>query len=271
VLAALLASFWALFRDPLGELFTARYPRGFYAGPGLRGLGEKLNPYRFNLLLILVFLPIFGFAAVMGDLPPLPVWTGLVSSWGLSVLARAAETERQKKAARVRFNPVIMLPGRVKSVPLFPVAALFGPAILLSLLAPRLFPSLFYSYPKEAPAASDPRFLVSPADYGAHIAFERAFSRRPLGSDSPEDGYFHYYLGEDGLIAGAEDERHDGEEEIFSFPLENLMGFLLQYNNKAGESVPVQFKEWISAVLFLAVLIPAFFFRPKKAVVFLER
>jgi hypothetical protein len=159
-----------------------------------------------------------------------------------------------------------MLPGRVKTVPLFPVAAVFGPAVLLSLLAPRFFPSL--SYPKEAPAVSDPRFLISPADYEAHIAFQRAFSRRPLGSDSPEDGYFKYYLGEDGLIAGVEHERHEGGEETPPFPLENLMEFLLQYNNRAAKAVPVQGKEWISAVLFAAALVPAFFSRPKKTVMF---
>jgi hypothetical protein len=278
VLAALLAAFWALFRDPLNELFAAsRYSRGFYAAPGVRGLGEKLKPYRLNLVLILIFLLLFGFVSVAGGLPPLPVWTGLVSSWVLSLLARAAETERQKQAVHIRFNPVIMLPGRVKAVPLFPLAAVFGPAVLLSLLAPRFFPSL--SYPKEAPAVSDPRFLVSPADYEDHIAFERAFSRMPLGSDSRdsrdsgnplEEGYFHYYLGEDGLIAGTEDERHEEGEDPPSFPLENLMEFLLQYNNSAGEAVPVQSKDWILAVLFLAVLVPAFFLRPRKASYFLE-
>jgi hypothetical protein len=281
VLAALLASFWALFRDPLNELFAAsRYSGSFYAGRGFRGgggreIGEKLKPYGFNLVLILVFLLLFGFAAVMGDLPLLPVSAGLVSSWGLSVLARAAETERQKKAAHVRFNPVIMLPGRVKSVPLFPVAAVFGPAVLLSLLAPQLFPSL--SYPKEAPLVSDPRFLISPAGYEEHIAFERAFSRRPLGSYARGSGYLHYYLGEDGLIAGTRDDGQDGgegrgegeEEEIPSFPLENLMEFLLQYNKGAEEAAPAQGKKW-PAVLFLLALIPAFFFRSKKASYFLE-
>lgn len=269
VLAGLLASFWALFRDPLNELFTApRYTRVFYAPPGLRGLGEKLSPYGLNLVLVPVFLFLFGFVSVMGDLPPLPVWTGLVSSWGLSILARAAETERQKKAAHLRFNPVIMLPGRVKTLPLFPVAAVFGPAVLLSLLAPRFFPSL--CYPKEAPLVTDPRFLVSPADYEAHIAFQRAFSRKPLGSDSGESGYFHYYLGEDGLIAGMEEESHEGEEEIPPFPLENLMEFLLQYNNRAAKAAPAQGKEWIAAVLFAAALVPAFFLKPKKTLVFLE-
>jgi hypothetical protein len=162
-----------------------------------------------------------------------------------------------------------MLPGRVKTLPLFPVAAVFGPAVFLSLFAPRLFPFLSYSYPKEPPAISDPRFLISSAGYEAHMVFQRAFSLRPLGSNSRTDGYFHYYLGEDGLIAG-EEEGYDGDqgEEIPSFPLENLMGFLLEYNNRVRALAPVQSKEWIPAVLFLAVLIPAFFFRPKKPAVF---
>jgi hypothetical protein len=160
-----------------------------------------------------------------------------------------------------------MLPGRVKTVPLFPVAAVFGPAVLLSLLGPQLFPSL--SRPKEAPPVSDPRFLISQAGYEEHIAFERAFSRRPLGPSARESGYLHYYLGEDGLIAGTRDDGPDGGE-IPSFPLENLMEFLLQYNKSAGEAAPAQDKEWIPAVLFLAALIPAFFFRPKKASYFLE-
>jgi hypothetical protein len=268
VLAGFLACFWVLFRDPLNEIFTAsRYLPGFYAGPGFRGLREKLRPYGLNLVLILVFLFLFGVVSFIGSLPPLPVWTGLAASWGLCLFARTAEAERQKKAVHVRFNPVIMLPGRVKTLPLFPFAAVFGPAVLLSLLAPQLFPSLSYSYPKEAPPVSDPGFLISPAGYEEHIAFERSFSRRPLGSDSRAGGYSHYYLGEDGLIAGEKDEAPgDGQEEkIPSFPLENLMEFLLQYNNKAGEAVPAQLKEWISAALFLAACIPAFFLRPKKA------
>jgi hypothetical protein len=109
--------------------------------------------------------------------------------------------------------------------------------------------------------------LISPADYEAHIAFERAFSRKPLGSDSRGDGYFHYYLGEDGLIAGTQDEE-DGRslgEEPPSFPLESLMEFLLQYDNSAGEAAPAQSKEWVSAAVFLAVLIPAFFLKSKKS------
>ncbi|MDR1058279.1 MAG: hypothetical protein LBL43_01900 [Treponema sp.] len=269
--AALLASFWALFRDPLNELFApSRYPLGFYAGQGFRGHWERLKPYGLNLVLTAAFLFLFGFVLLIGDLPPLPACAGLVSSWGLCFLVRAAEGERQKKAAHVRFNPVFMLPGGVKTVPLLPVASAFGLAVLLSLLAPLLFPVLSYSYsspsPKEAPAVSDPRFLISPADYEAHIAFERAFSRRPLGSDSRGDGYFHYYLGEDGLIAGTRDEGDGGGpgEEVPSFPLESLMEFLLHYDNRAGEAAPAQFKEWASAALFLAVLIPAFFLKSKK-------
>jgi hypothetical protein len=266
VLAAFLACFWALFQDPLNEIFTARrYPPGFYAGPGLRGLREKLRPYGLNLVLILVFLLLFGFVSLIGGLPPLPVWTGLAASWGLCFLSRAAQAEGQKKAVHARFNPVIMLPGRVKAVPLFPLAVIFVPAVLLSLLIPWLFPSLSYS--KEAPSVSAPRFLISPADYEEHIAFERSFSRRPLGSDSPEDGYVHYYLGEDGLIAGEEDEPpgEDRREEIPSFPLENLMEFLLQYNNSLGEAAPAQFKEWISVLLLLAASILPYLIRPKKS------
>jgi hypothetical protein len=276
VLAALLASFWALFRDPLNELFApSRYLRGFYTGQGLRGLWERLNPYGLNLVLVLFFLFIFGFVLVIGDLPPLPACAGLVSSWGLCFLVRAAEGERQKKAVHVRFNPVFMLPGWVKAVPLLPLALAFGPAVLLSLFAPLFFPALSYSrsYSKETPAVSDPRFLISPADYEAHIAFERAFSRRPLGSDARGDGYFHYYLGEDGLIAGARDEGDGGGspgEEFFSFPLENLMEFLLKYNKRAGEAAPAQSKEWVSAAMFLAVLIPAFFLKSKKGRYILE-
>jgi hypothetical protein len=267
VLAALLAFFWALFRDPLNELFTVpRYSPGFYAGPGFRGLGEKLKPYRLNLLLVPVLLLLFGFVSFIGSLPPLPVWTGLASSWGLCFLSRAAEAERQKKAAHLRFNPVIMLPGWIKTVPLFPFAAVFAPAVLLSLLAPLVFPSLSYSRSREAPPVSDPAFLISPADYEEHLAFALSFSRRPLGSDSRAGEYFHYYLGDDGLIAGEKEEPPEEKqgEEIPPFPLEKLMEFLLQYNNRTGKAGPVFSKELISAALFFAVSISVFFLRPKR-------
>jgi hypothetical protein len=268
VLASLLAFFWVLFRDPLNELFAgSRYQPLFYAGPGFRGLGEKLNPYRLNLVLIVIFLLLFGVVSLTGGLPPFPVWAGLGSSWGLCFLSRAAEAERQKKMAHARFNPVIMLSGGVKTVPLFPVAAVFGPAVFLSLIGSQLFPSLSYSYSEEAPSVSDPGFLISPADYEEHLAFERSFSRRSLRSNPQGSGYYHYYLGEDGLIAGVKDEGLDGDrgEDPPSFPLESLMEFLLQYNNRAEEAAPALFKEWISAILFLAALVPAFFLRPKKS------
>jgi hypothetical protein len=162
-----------------------------------------------------------------------------------------------------------MLPGRVKTVPLFPLGAVFAPAVLLSLLAPLFFSSL--SYPREAPPVSDPGFLISPADYEEHLAFERGFSRRPLGSGSRAGGYFRYYLGDDGLIAGETEEPFGEEEEIPPFPLENLMEFLLQYNNKAGETAPAQGKEPVLALLFLAAWIPAFFLKSKKPSYFYGR
>jgi hypothetical protein len=271
VLAALVVCLWVLFREPLSEFFAvSRYPPFFYARSGLRRLGEKLSPYTLNLVLILVLLLLFGFVALIGELPPLPVWTGLASSCGLSFLVRAAEAERHKKAAHVRFSPVVMLPGRIKTVPLFPIAAVFAPAVFLSILAPLLFPSLSSSLRREASPVSDPAFLISQAEYEEHLAFERSFSRMPLGmslgSNSRKSEYVHYYLGEDGLIAGTMDEgfEDDKSEEIPSFPLENLMEFLLKYNSRAEAAVPAQRKEWISAVLFLAVLIPAFFLRPRS-------
>jgi hypothetical protein len=268
VLAALLASLWALSRDPLDEVFTVSpYLSGLYAGQGFRGLGEKLRPYRLNLILIPVFILLFGVVFYITGLPPLPVWTGFLSFWGLCFLSRAAGAEGQKRAAHLRFKPVIMLPGGVRTVPLFALAAAFAPAVLFSLLSPLLFPSLS-SRPRDASPFSDPGLLISPADYESHLAFERSFSRRPLGPDFPEGGYFHYYLGEDGLIAGTRGEPPglEGGEEIPSFPLENLMEFLLEYSNGAEETAPARFGEWISAVLFFAALVPAFFFRPKKTV-----
>jgi hypothetical protein len=108
-------------------------------------------------------------------------------------------------------------------------------------------------------------FLISPAEYEAHVSFQSSFSRRSLGSeDSAHEGYFHYYLGGDGLIGGEEEYPRE-ETRTPSFPLEKLMEFLLQYNNTAGEKNPARFKEWISVILILASGIPVFFINYKAA------
>ncbi|MDR1587096.1 MAG: hypothetical protein LBS57_06550 [Treponema sp.] len=270
VLAGLLASFWALSRDPLEELFSARrYRFASYAGRGIGALQEKLRPYRLNLILVFVFLLLFVFAAGIGGLSPLPVWIGFFSSWGLIVLSRASESERERRTGHVRFTPVIM--GPAKTLPLFPVAAVFAAAALLSLLLPLAFPSFAYPSPSGLLPLSDRGYVISAAEYEQHAALARSFSLRPLGAglrypDSVSGGYSRYYLGEDGLIAGETEDplKELRAREIPSFPLEKLMEFLLEYNNRAGKTAPAQFKEWIVAGLLVAACVPAFFLRRKK-------
>jgi hypothetical protein len=128
-----------------------------------------------------------------------------------------------------------------------------------------LLSSLFFSrsLPPSAPAL-DGGYLVSPEDYRAHVDFQASFSLRPLGG-GPSPGYWRYYLGEDGLIRGREPWEaaagEEGEDGSAPFPLEELMNFLIHYNQAGGEhSAPhITVKDWILIVLLFMPLVPLIF------------
>ena len=281
ILAAALAGIWELLRAPLGELTASGFYRrrgfgspqghGDYAGPGLRGLGERLRPYRANLLLVLLFIAVYVLVSAWWDLSPVLSSAALAGFALCYFLAVKAESKRAGAKGHILFSPVPMLPHRAKTFSLFPLLVPFGAAALLALLVPLLLAGNPFGSARSR--SVDPLYFVSAEDYNRHIAFERSFSFRSLGA--PVDGGFlEYYRGKDGLIDGStanpeswgtEVARLLGrmDQETPRFPLEKLMDFLIQYShpeklsrqNDGSEllllGLPV--KEWISVAAILTI------------------
>jgi hypothetical protein len=265
ILAAMLAGIWELLREPLEEISASRRyrKRNFnYAGLGFRGLKERLWPFRRNLILAALFVIIYITFSNLWELHPLFCAAGLVCFSLLYYFSLIYKTAQIKKNRHVPFTPVLLIPFRIKTFSLFPLLLPFGAGALLALILPLLAPG--FSSSREKDPAADPRYLVSAEDYRKHMDFQHSFSYRSL-NDMPlsEDRFLGYYLGNDGLIAGSYEERlapgrDTGDAE---FPLEKLMGFLVQYNNPgmAGTLFFAPFypvfniKEWISVALLLVV------------------
>ena len=286
ILAAVLTGIWELLREPLGELSaTKRYKRRFldYAGTGFRGLKERLKPFRFNLLLCLIFMFFLPLFVLFGLLPPVLLAVVCFSFLFLYYLSLKTEEARSLKTRHVPFTPVLMFPAKVRTFSFFPQFLPIGLISLLALFLPQVsMPSLRGLGPLDG-------YIVSPMDYYRHIAFQRSFSYRPIeykpmdaGPSSTEAlnqmDYFRYHLGEDGLIAGSDPLPAYRFPPEPTFPLEKLMDFLVKYN-KPREAKPVglnqpfdaplaaKFKEWVSVLMIFSVCLLDFLrhgIRPKK-------
>jgi hypothetical protein len=111
---------------------------------------------------------------------------------------------------------------------------------------------------------------VYPEEYYRHIAYQSSFSYRPLGLEHEyvaggqaikQEEYLRYYLGEDGLISGSTEYFEGGVAfpDFPAFPLEKLMGFLVQYYQgdiPEGFAEPTgtssgRFWEWIPAAVIV--------------------
>jgi hypothetical protein len=87
----------------------------------------------------------------------------------------------------------------------------------------------------------DPERLIDENEYRKHIAFQSGFSMMRLNNDKAD--YEEYYLGDDGLIAGAKPYSKEKLPEFVSkeFSLKKLMDFLEKsgHNDIQTGSVPV--------------------------------
>jgi hypothetical protein len=276
ILAALLCGIWELLREPLKELSAARrYQRSSvdYAGAGFMGLVERLKPFRANLFRVVLFLFLILVFSVTGDLPPVPTVAICVSFFFLNFMSFQVEKERMKKNLHIPFTPVLLFPVRSRTFSLFPFLLPFAAVSLLVITLPRIVPGI--SPPDENTVLIDPRYLVSAEDFYRHMAFQHSFPYRSLnhrietvtdGELRPfyQDAYLRYYLGDDGLIAGSFNSAGSLVEGP-PFPLEKLMGFLINYDNQtatgaAGNSINIV--EWILVLIIFTVCI-ADMFRPR--------
>jgi Ca2+/Na+ antiporter len=273
ILAAVMSGIWELLREPLLELFASRrYDRKAldYAGPGFRGIKERLRPFRLNLLFALLFLAFLLAFSFIGFLNPLLLLAVCASFALLYFLSFKTEKERTLKNRHTRFTPVLLLPHKAKTFSFFPLLLPFGFLAVTALFLPSGF---------DGPSPVDDGFLVSPEDYNRHIAFQKSFSFVPLNIGNSErealinKDYLRYYLGEDGLIAGNDAYAVSEGNEAPPFPLEKLMDFLVKYNKLVtgepagfekppGEPAVTTLKEWIS-VAFIFAFCLLDIFRPR--------
>ncbi|MDR2500158.1 MAG: hypothetical protein LBD37_03630 [Treponema sp.] len=243
---------FALF-EPLRECFASRFREGC---PGWKDASLWLGAWSG----LLIFLGI----AFCGAVPPMVSLLGLFSFLCVlcaSLLARP----RADKA----LGWIVLPPGGSRlprAVPFFvsPGSLPFALAALAALAAPCLFPGgTGPSGSLAAEAALGAISLPSAADYQRHVAFQSSFSQRPLWAvqdplpefrDTPYslEGYYHYYLGADGLIAGVEPPGPHGAGTAadLAFPLGELADGL----QNAGTSAAVSPGDGIS-VFF--ILVPA--------------
>ncbi|MDR1024889.1 MAG: hypothetical protein LBL56_04120 [Treponema sp.] len=236
-LLALALYLGALLGPPLRELWV-RIIRG---ENGEAGQKTALKPYRSDLLRALCLAPLAGLILWAGRIPPLPALLGLAGLFVLYFFDLGIQTRRRTPEDRpsCRFVPLPILPprssGRLRGG---------APFALASCLAFVLSPAgLLRPAPEPWP------FLVMEKDYTDHVLYQTGFSRRSLhlsgdhSSGFAPSGYFHYTIGEDGLVAGVLpgglETGGEDETEIPPFPLAPLSNFL------AGWAVPDS-PPWVS-------------------------
>jgi hypothetical protein len=228
-LAALFLYLAVLLAPPLREFWVRLTRRG-----ARRVAGWGQGPYRVNITLSLVLAPLAGLILWAGGIPPLPGLAALGGLCALYFLALGLQVRRPASGSpgdSCRFVPLPIMAPR-SGRPLVP-----APFALVSCLA-------FLLNPPEAlwPAVWDLAggrepwpLLVSEEDYEDHVRYQSGFSRRSLHSSSAfaASSYFHYTVGEDGLVARVLSGPPEAGTEIPPFPLADLGNFL------AGWSVPV--------------------------------
>jgi hypothetical protein len=227
-LLALALYLGALLDPPLRELWV-RMIRG---ENGEVRQKPTLKPYRSYLLRALCLSPLSALILWAGRIPPLPAILGLTGLFALYFFYLGIQTRRRVPEDRpsCRFVPLpILLPcasGRLRPG---------APFALASCLAFILSPAGLWRPPPE-PWPSP----VLERDYTEHVLYQTGFSRRSLhfsgASGFAPLGYFHYTIGEDGLVAGilsgGPETGGEDETEIPPFPLAPLSNFL------AGWAVP---------------------------------
>jgi hypothetical protein len=270
-----------LLLEPAREIcFSLRLTRSFRWREGslLDGIRRNaLIPYRPHWLLSFPMAGLYVLSAILGEAGPLLGAGSFVVFMGVFFSYFMAEAGG--RGGHVLFVPVIIMENRLG--PEFPKTMLpFACASLISAFFS--FSSLNFDLP-QALAWLDPAKLparhsdtpppgenrwegewpppVSAAEYKAHVLFQTGFSLLPLGSGFAQPEYFHYDVGQDGLITDVSAESYDMDDDISPFSLEGFMTFLENQvytradAGKGGGSSPAGF---LPAFCALVICIPAF-------------
>jgi hypothetical protein len=262
ILAAIYAGMWELIREPQKELIAAYYYR--------KNIWEQLKPFMLNFALFFLLLIFLLVLPGIGLFRPITVFLMTFCFIIICVLYISLETARLRKNRHIPFTPVSLIPKKLRSFSLFPLFIPFGLVSICALLIP-----YDNSMKHNTLEYFDTRFTISPNDYYGHLSFQRGFSYRPLSHGSSiesvdnitEGAYNRYYLGDDGLIAGVVAYASSGFGNWAlepSFPLEKLMGYLLNYYDPMEMVMDQNYEpkteglpaEWIftAALLLLGIL-----------------
>jgi hypothetical protein len=266
-LGSLLLGLGGLLLEPGEEYFAyRRYKKNRLPfGPGEnRSLGELLGPFRNRLFLMPVFIGGPVLCSVPGGVHPLLTLAAGAAFGGIYILSHWVFSRRGEAQDHVRFSPVIILKAPALKADFSRFMAPHALAALLALPLGLLFPG---QVPKP-PGLKDLPAPVREAEYRAHAAFQASFSLRPLGRETGGPAYFHYILGDDGLIAGntaalPAEAGGISPEEIPPFPLKNLMEALDGRERAAGWDSGPRWGEL--APVFIALILAApVFIKPRR-------
>jgi hypothetical protein len=233
-LAAILGLLPDLLGEPVRELVFARW--------------KRFSLYSFRWGLFTLLLVLYGIVALAGQVPPvLAALTFLVFT--LTFFFSSITGDHRP------FAPVPILRMPVKRLNASKVMLPFALASCLAFLFAG-FSGGFEVFKEDAPPADLPP-LISAADYRAHAEYQRRFSFVPLGQNGfDEVSYFHYNIGEDGLIVRAGLFEEGAPEADLSaippFPLEALM----YHTTKVDGMRSMGFFKLLPVLLVLLLCVP---------------
>jgi hypothetical protein len=249
-LAAVLAGFSRVLRDPAREYFAARrYGKA----------GGKALPSPGVWALSGLFLLAAGLLAVFGRFPPLTVPAALILVPLALCCGLRSESRREATAGHIRFKPVQITSLARRPGAYSPVMFPFALAALALLLLPRLFPRAAGPAPGDLSRAWTGwkgAAELNEERYREHAAFQQAFSYSSLGAG--ESPYLRYSLAADGLIDGngSAEEAPAETEAIPPFPLAPLIDFFAAYRYTDSGSVSPQGGELMCPLIVLGLCVP---------------
>jgi hypothetical protein len=280
-MGAILCLLAGLLLEPMREIcFSLRLAGSSRQEEGglLAGVWRNgLIPYRSHWLLGLPLAGIYVLSAILGQAGLLLGAGSFVAFMG--VFFAYFMVEASGRGGHVPFVPVIIMENRVgsgfpKSMLPFACASLisalftlssfdFDPPQALSWLERISLPA---HLPDTAPSGENRREgdwppPISTAEYEAHVQFQIGFSLLPLGGEFAQPEYFHYDIGQDGLIADVSAEPYGMEEDIPPFSLEGFMTFLenqVYASTDVSQGSGSSLAGFFPALCALVICIPAF-------------
>jgi hypothetical protein len=275
-MGAILCLLAGLLLEPVREIcFSLRLAGSFRPREGvLAGIRRNsLVPYRSRWLLGLPLAGIYVLSAVLGEAAPLlaagtfAVFMGVFFAYFL--------VEAGGRRGHIPFVPVIIMESRAgaefpRSMLPFACASIISALFFLSSLdfdSPQALAWLNEAgRPAPDTASTEDRREeewpppISAAEYEAHVRFQTGFSFLPLGSGFAQAEYFHYDIGQDGLITDVTSESRAPDEGVPPFLLEGFMSFLKNqvYTAAAAQAGGSSLAAFLPALCTLAICIQAF-------------